>query len=201
MTAEDFVSHVAGHAGVPIGEADTATRVVLSAIGGYLTSERREQIAEELPPALRRALLAPVDAAVPVEERLLTPGENAAIARELVASVCHVLAEKLSNEALEWLGLALPSELARLLARPAHDASYDEHLAGMRDTLASGKPGSHHPVGDTPIDRGQSGSVASANPHGATKLSSSPGTTQDRRHDTLAEAHGDASRALATAKP
>ena len=200
MTSEDFVAHIAGHAGISVDQARTAASVVLSALGGYLSEAHRAAIATELPPELGNALLEPAGAALPVEERLLAPGMTVAHARELVASVCHVLGEELSNDALDWLRRAVPAELSGQLAAPAREASSDELVAGMRDTLARGRPGSHHPIGDTPAERRQSGSVASSNPHAATKLSSSPGTTQERRHDTLAEAHGDPHRPLATAK-
>lgn len=68
-------------------------------------------------------------------------------ARELSASVCHVLAEALSDEALNWLWLALPPDLARLLERPAAGIP-SQPAAGS--TLASGQPGSHHPIVDVP---------------------------------------------------
>ncbi|HUJ58360.1 MAG TPA: hypothetical protein VLX92_07705 [Kofleriaceae bacterium] len=200
MTAEDFIAHVAGHAGAALGEAEVATHVVLSNLGGYLARGRRDQVAAELPPTFRNALLSPADIAIPIEERLFALDHDVARARELLASVCHVLAEQLSDEALAWLAGALPAQLARLLERPAHELHFDEHVGGVEHTLASGKPGSYHAIGDQAADRSQSESVAAGNPHGATKLSSSSGTTQERRHDTLSEAHGEAHRAIGTAK-
>ncbi|HTR52489.1 MAG TPA: DUF2267 domain-containing protein [Kofleriaceae bacterium] len=202
MTAEDFIARVADHAGIPIGRAEAATRVVLSSLGSYLPRGRCDEVAAELPPTLRRDLLDAAGAAIPVEERLLALADNrAARAHELLASVCHVLAELLSNEALSWLSLALPARVGRLFERPAPERSADDHAAGRDDTLASGNLGSHHAIADQAADRSQSESVASSDPHGATKLSSSSGTTQERRHDTLAEARGDDRRELATAKP
>lgn len=187
MTSDDFVEHVAAHGGLPFDRANTATRVVLATLGGYLSDARRALIAEELPVALRETLLAPRDAALPLEEALLAPGEDVGRVREAIASVCRVLGEELSTESLAFLRAAVPAELARFLAEPAREATREELVAGMRDTLSSGRPGSHHPISETPPDRRQSESVASSNPHGATKLSSSPGTTQERRHETLAE--------------
>jgi uncharacterized protein (DUF2267 family) len=200
MTSEDFISHVTAHAGVSIGLADTATRIVLSAFGGCLSGPRRQLIAEELPPGLRAALLNPTSTAQPLEELLGAPGEKVGHVREMIASVCRVLAEELSTEALASLRAAVPADLRRFLAEPARETSDEQLVPGMRDTLSSGKPGSHHPISDTPADRRQSDSVASSNPHGATKLSSSPGTTQELGHETLAEAQTDPRRKLSTAK-
>lgn len=200
MTHEAFIDHVAAHAGVSRDRADMAARIVLATIGGYLTDARRQQIADELPPGLRGALLAADDHAVPVTERLIVPGETMGHARELLASVCRVLGEELSSEALDWLWLALPVDLSQLVAPTATERRSTDFVPGIRDTLAAGRPGSHHAIGDTPATRNQSSSVDAANPHGATKLSSTPGTTQERTRDTLADAHGEPGRTLASAK-
>lgn len=57
-----------------------------------------------------------------------------------------------------------------------------------KNTLASGKPGSKHPLSGAKPDRAQSNSVArSRNPHEETKLSSTKGTTQEREKEDLAE--------------
>jgi hypothetical protein len=56
-----------------------------------------------------------------------------------------------------------------------------------RDTLAEGRPGSHHPVSSAHRPGAQSESLAADNPHAATKLSSTTGTTQERHRATLAE--------------
>ena len=172
MTSEDFLAHVAGHAGVTLERANIATSVVLSTLGHYLTEGRRQEIAKELPAPWAAALCAPRSTSLPLEEALLVRGENVAHARELVASVCHVLAEELSDDALGWLRRAVPIDLAVRLGRPARERVSDDVVAGMRDTIARAKPGSHHPIADTPADRTQSQSIANPNPHGDTKLSS-----------------------------
>jgi uncharacterized protein (DUF2267 family) len=174
MTSEDFVGHVAGHAGVPLERAEIATNVVLATLGHYLSEGRRNEIARELPGPCAAAFCAPRSTSVPLEEALLVRGEKVAHARELVASVCHVLAEELSDDALGWLRRAVPIDFARQLSRPAHERVSEAVVAGTRDTIARAKPGSHHPIADTPADRTQSQSIASANPnpHGDTKLSS-----------------------------
>jgi uncharacterized protein (DUF2267 family) len=172
MTDHDLVEHVAAHAGVESGEASTATRVVLSAIAGYLGSPARGEIAQELPPTLRASWLAGDDHALPLEEHLLGPGRTVAQVRELIGSVCYVLSERFSREALAAIRVATPPELARWFAATESEVAHDEQVPGLRETLARGRPGSHHPIADTPAQRVQSGSVAVPNPHGSRKLSS-----------------------------
>jgi uncharacterized protein (DUF2267 family) len=195
MTSEDLLHHVAAHAGVTVEQS--ALRAVLATLGDYVAPPHRLAIADELPAELRGAWLSPGDRAAPLEERVLAAGQPVSHAHELIASVCCVLAEELSTDALGWLRAAVPAELARLLTDPDREATHDAFVPGLDATLARGRPGSRHPIADVGVDRAQSESVAAANPHGATKLSSSPGTTQDRRHETLAEAHGDPARTLA----
>lgn len=56
------------------------------------------------------------------------------------------------------------------------------------NNLASGRPGSRHPLSEAKPNGGQSNSVVeSTNPHGDTKLSSSKGLTQEREKEDLAE--------------
>src|SRR4051812_16722153 len=82
-STESFIGRVASHAGVSADRAELVTRAVLARIGGSLAHEQRQQIADELPPALGAAVLAPealVDDALGIHER------------KLVASVYRVLA-------------------------------------------------------------------------------------------------------------
>jgi hypothetical protein len=59
---------------------------------------------------------------------------------------------------------------------------------GRGTTLATGRPGSRHPVSEAHEDRAHTESIArSDDPHGDTKLSSSRGLTQERLRETLAE--------------
>jgi uncharacterized protein (DUF2267 family) len=69
--------------------------------------------------------------------------------------------------------------------RPVHASPSPE--LGDGSTLATGRPGSRHPISDSNVSGGHAASVArSRNPHGETKLSSSRGLTQERLGDTLA---------------
>lgn len=187
MAADAFLSHVAGHAGIPVVDADHVARTVLSGLGGYLTTTQRDLVADELPAELGAALSESASIAVPIEERLLAAGMSASRAHELVASVCRVLGEELSTQALLVLRQAVPRPLAELLTWPSTELTARPER-GTQSTLASGRPGSRHPISEASALAPQSGSVADTNPHGLAKLSSAPGTTQERRHETLAEA-------------
>lgn len=199
-TTEDLCSHVAAHAGVPLALAERATRAVLAGLGGTLTPAGRELVADELSTGLGAEILAGGSPATPIEDRIRGLGATAGQARELIASVCRVLVEELSSEAVDALRIGAPAALTRLLVAPLHDEPPPRPApapAGGRDTLAEGRPGSHHPLSEASgraaphgAPRGpQRGSIADDNPHAATKLSSAPGSVQDRRRETLAEGH------------
>jgi len=185
-TAEALVAHVAAHAGVAPTTADFALRTVLAGIGTRLSPSARDLLVDELPSPFA-ALVNEESVALPIEERLLAKASNVGHARELAASACRVLAEALSREALQALRDALPPSIAAFVTIPA-----PEYVPGRSDRprgIASGHFGSAHPLHEARIERAHTGSVAAANPHDDTKLSSSPGTTQERLHETLAEGH------------
>lgn len=163
--------------------ADFALRTVLSGIGARLGAATRNLLAEELPPPFDTMVEAG-DASLPIEERMLAHAKSAGEARELVASVGHVLVDVLSTDVVERLRDE-PS-LAPFLGEPAPER---EHARTDRPRgLAAGHFGSSHPLAEAHPDRVQAASVAStANPHDDSKLSSAHGTTQEQLHETLAE--------------
>lgn len=185
LTSEDFVAHVAMHSGAPTQTAERATLAVLAGLGGHLTPAEREIIASELPAKLGVAVLEAADLAMPLLNHVLVPGMSVGHARELIASVGRVLVEELSRDAVEILREHVPS-ISRYLAPPADEVTFTPARPG---SLATGRPGSQHPISESPRSDAHTDSIAAQNPHGATKLSSSPGTTQERRHETLAEGH------------
>lgn len=187
MSAETFLAHVAGQAGTSTEQAEHATRVVLSHLGSYLGTSTRRWIADELPGPFALALHEVSDVAVAIDERVREPGITAGRARELVASVCRVLAEELSTDALVALRAAVPAALAERLASPSQGLAVQPAEPRRSATLATGRPGSAHPISESRPAGPQTSSVAEANPHGGAKLSSCPGTTQERRRETLAE--------------
>ena len=88
--------------------------------------------------------------------------------------------------------------MADLLEPPAVEpAPIPAVRAREQTTLAAARPGSHHPLSEARPDRAHRESVARAdNPHGDTKLSSSPGLTQEREDDSLARGHPGSHRPL-----
>jgi uncharacterized protein (DUF2267 family) len=110
-----FVARVAALAGVPTERAERATQTVLSGMGAYLTPTRRELVSDELPPALAAILVDNDGLDIPIDDRLLGPGTTSGQAHDLLASVCAVLADELSHEALGALSRSLPIAVGRLL--------------------------------------------------------------------------------------
>lgn len=187
-TTDDLCSHVAAHAGVPIALAERATQAVLTGMGETLTPAACELVADELPAGLGAAILADGALATPIEAQLRALGVTAGQARELIASVCRVLVEELSSEAVDALRVGVPAALATLLVEPVTDEPPPRPAPDWRrDTLAEGRPGSRRPLSDASGRDAQRGSVADDNPHAATKLSSATGEGQGHRGETLAE--------------
>ncbi|HEY5950758.1 MAG TPA: DUF2267 domain-containing protein [Kofleriaceae bacterium] len=149
LRIDQLASHVAAHAGVSNSLADFALRAVITGMGGYLSPRFRQLIADELPAALGSALESGATEQRPIEDRVRLAGMSPGQTRELIASVCRVLAEELSNEAVAALRSSLPAWIASLFA-PSSPAI--EHHA-------------------SPIHR-QNNSVAEPNPHGEIKISS-----------------------------
>jgi len=155
-TIDDLCSHVAARAGVSRVLAEQATDAVLAGMGGTLTPAGRELVADELPAGLGAVVLAGSALTTPIEDHLLAQGLPRGRARALIASVCRVLVEALSGEAVDALRVGVPAALAALLVAPA----------------------------ETPSGR-QHDSIADDNPHAPTRLSSAGGAISGRRHDTL----------------
>jgi uncharacterized protein (DUF2267 family) len=172
MMDDTFVAHVAGHAGIAEDRAREVTEIVLSGLSAYLTSEARGWIADELPPSIAAALRDAEGVSVPVEERLGEPGRGPGRARELVASVCRVLTEQLSDDAIELLRAAVPGAIRSLLGATASELAARSVGSRRYETLATGRPGSHHPISEARDPEPHGDTVAEANPHAASKLSS-----------------------------
>ena len=113
--------------------------------------------------------------------------------RELVESLLRVLGASLSPEARLRMEKHLPRDLAGSLSpretpeAPPPSRPPPESVR-PRATLATGRPGSTHPISEGRPDVAHRHSVARADdPHADTKLSSARGTTQERLHESLAE--------------
>lgn len=192
---ETFVDHVAGHAGVSTAAALHASHAVVAGIGAYLSESARQLVADEIPAPLADAL-DEGSISLPLDESVLGPGMSAGRAHELVASVCRVLAEELSTDAIERVIEAVPADVGALFAESG-PSSRAPHEAQRHATLADGAPGSEHPISEARPRNAQRASVAEADPHGDIKIASATGTTQERAHETLAENTEGADRTLA----
>jgi uncharacterized protein (DUF2267 family) len=144
---DDFLAHVAAHAGGLGADATwRATYAVLSTIGAHLKPASRELLADELGSALGPAVIrGDASTAVPIEHHVMEPWMTVGRATELIASVCRVLAERLSEELLSILRWELPPTLSARLVRPAPERPRDAAFR-RRTTLAEGKPGSSRAI-------------------------------------------------------
>ncbi|HVJ94701.1 MAG TPA: DUF2267 domain-containing protein [Labilithrix sp.] len=126
-------------------------------------------------------------------------------AREGVDIVMRSLGDMLDDTLRVRLARALPHPVGERLFRssfgepPPHPAPI---RAASHATLASGKPGSRHPLSEAAPKAAQTHSVAlSEEPHRDTKLSSSEGLTQERLDDSLAKGRPPAAqRSIANAR-
>jgi uncharacterized protein (DUF2267 family) len=171
-SAETFVAHVAAHGGIANERATGVTVSVLTGLGAYLTPEGRRFLADELPEPLGNALCEGGRASFPIDAVGGEPGAETGRTHELVASVCRVLAEELSDDALRRLRDAVPASVRELLATPAPELVTRAVETRGRDTLSTGKPGSRHPISEGRAPEHQGEAVAETNPHASSKLSS-----------------------------
>jgi hypothetical protein len=115
-------------------------------------------------------------------------------AKEAVESVLRSLSELLDDETSARMRKHLPAGLdatftprAESALEPSAPAPRALHTT-PRATLATGRPGSLHPLSEARPERAHTHSIArSTDPHGDTKISSARGLTQERLHETLAE--------------
>jgi uncharacterized protein (DUF2267 family) len=119
-------------------------------------------------------------------------GSPRGFAVEHAQVVCQLVAEALSEDHRHRLQRHLPPDFAALFTPRKPAPPPPEHVLPARDpregrTLASGRPGSAHPLSEARADRTHTHSVArEENPHGESKLSSAAGLTQERERETLA---------------
>lgn len=184
---ETLLDHVAAHAGEGT-DVMAVLEDVLASLDPTTDVILRELIASELPPRLAQIVRRRAG------KRLVLRGPRL----EAAASVCHALAEELSDDAVVALSSSLPEPLAGWLVADAPEGREPAAIEPHRTTtLAEGRAGSLAPVDEARPPGAQAGSVADEDPHADTKLSSSPGTTQEREHDTLADGRPGSERPLA----
>jgi uncharacterized protein (DUF2267 family) len=195
---EELISRVVLHSGLADERAQAAIVAVLSGLRRQLGAPEAEALADVLPTDFADVLRRGHYDGGPVAARVAAL-EDVPLGQaiEHTASVCRALADLLPDPALVRLRHALPSETSTLLAPSAEQAS-GRPAHHRRETLAEGRPGSRHPLSEARPPGAQANSVvASDNPHGDTKLSSSRGLTQEREEESLAVGRPGARRSIA----
>ncbi len=191
-----------------MGQASTALRATLAALGERIPDEDRDAIARDLPDEVaailrKRRYRGAFDVAELFERIRRRERVNLGFAREHGQVVCRVLGEALRDETHQRVERVLPAAFVELLYPSRSESSAPDHppaRAPGHHTLASGRAGSAHPLSESRPPVAQSHSVVrEANPHADTKLSSTPGMTQERLDESLAAAHPDTKRALSNA--
>jgi uncharacterized protein (DUF2267 family) len=176
------------------GAAERAVDAVLAALGAHLSADVREVVRAALPHELARRLAGGVPEPFELDALLRDAagrlGVSPATAKETIEVVLAVLSGSLDAERRERLESSLPPPL-RTLAGPlavaaAAEAAPHHSARHLRQTLASGRPGSERPLSEAHPGSSHAQSVAADNPHGETKLSSASGIQQERTGQTLA---------------
>jgi uncharacterized protein (DUF2267 family) len=190
VTYETFLDEVCARSGLASREAaERAVRATLDLVGERLSAADARGLAEQLPGPLSRLLAAPrrhaaFDVLELYEHVKETEPVRLGIAVEHARVVCEVLAEALDAEGLALLRARLPAEWASLFRPRTNEGASAEPPgppAGSGHTLASGRPGSRHPLSEAGPPAAQSESVVQTeNPHADEKLSSAPGPRPGR---------------------
>lgn len=202
-TERDLVDLLVGRGFEDRARAELALRATLAVLAQRLTHDEALRLAHALPGELSDATsdvdpqpdLGTAELVERVRERC---GVTAGRAREQLQIICETLGAHLSDEDRRAITRGLPPEIAadfEPLARESGavhevDQSATRSAPAADDsTLAGGRPGSRHPLSEARPDGAHAESVARArDPHGATKLSSATGLTQEREGETLATA-------------
>lgn len=192
-----------------LGDENQAAEVFwacLDALGTTLQADDRRALSGALPSSIVDRMLAcrfePGTKETAVVAQVaqatgLTPGR----ALEVVQVVARSLAVSLPEGLRARLERHAGEDLAQLWSRPAQPPPPDKPIhhapPGHGHTLASGRPGSRHPLSESgPIGHVDS-IAANPDPRGDRKLSSAPGaTTAEREGRTIAEGRPGSHRPL-----
>ena len=186
--------------------ARRAIVLTLEALGAHVPSPEREALARAMPLGLARAVSVERQRGPAQAERLyraVARAEQATrgAAREHVQIVLGALGELLPEEIERRVERAVEPSIADLMRGAGHlsiePPPYGIARSSRHHTLATGRPGSEHPVSESPPPGPQLESVAAENPHGESKLSSATGETQEREEESLATAHARTDRTIA----
>lgn len=165
---------------------------IFEAIGRMLAAAAVDPVAALLPDplaeSLRRAAASP-ELDEPLVELAECERVSLGAGKEHVQVVLEQLATSIAEPERVRLAALLPDELASWLVPWQPPPERRERApVGRERTLASGRPGSEHPLSEAGPARGQHESLAvSDDPHADTRLSSTRGITSERSHTTLAD--------------
>jgi uncharacterized protein (DUF2267 family) len=209
-TEEELLDKIVALAGLDTTrEAERALRATLAALGELLPEKERRAFADALPSRLGMVLemrkhhgpFGLEEFFGHVQRREVT---SAGFAREHAQVVCRVLGEALPDDARARLERAVPAEYVDLFRGVSRDTAppptHPVEPGARHHSLATGKPGSRHPVSEAHPDSAHTHSLAREDdPHGDTKLSSASGLTQERLDESLATNVPDPSRRIGRA--
>lgn len=173
-----------------LSDDDTACAIdaVLDALGGAMTREEAGAVARHLPTRLATILSVASERERPegsvsdvVSSVASREGLTASAAYETVKVTCEVLAGYLPEDVVDRIQQDLPAELGALFVHPHGEWCVPEpplavvpaQAVAPPRTLASGRPGSAHPLSESRPERAHRHSIArNPEPHGDRKLSS-----------------------------
>ena len=195
ISVDVLLEHLARH-GLDDGEAARrAARATLVVLGERLVDDEAMALTEVLPVELAQSIEnSEYDSDFTTEELFervrRRDGTTPARARENAEIVLTAVGECLPRDLRRRIARGLPEQAAELLLGGRELGEPPPHQVGSpsprRATLASGRPGSTHPVSEAPVPAGHTHSVArSSSPHEETKLSGAKGLTQERLDETL----------------
>jgi uncharacterized protein (DUF2267 family) len=196
ISMDALLDRIAQHGLADKDAARRSLRATLAVLGERLVDDEAMALAEVVPLELAKSIEnSEYDCDFRTEElfeRVRRRGRmTAGRARENAEIVLTALGECLSHDLRRRIARGLPEQAAELLCGGRPLGEPPPHRAASharRDaTLASGRPGSTHPVSEAAVTPGHMHSIArSPSPHGETKLSGAKGLTQERLDDTLA---------------
>lgn len=206
MDEERFVGEVMRLAAFESREqAEWAISATLATLGELLYEDEVRALAEHLPPSIGRRLeghphAGDFDRRELYDRVARREGTALGFGIEHVEVVCRVVGEAQPEEVRARLCRHLPKDLAELFCAPPAPQPPPprvHHAQEERMTLASGRPGSAHPLSESRPPLAQRHSVVLAeNPHEDSKLSSSSGLTQERLDESMAGARPEHGRSL-----
>ncbi|MGK4005317.1 DUF2267 domain-containing protein [Sorangium sp. So ce1036] len=200
MDHERFVEEVQRRAGFAgRDEAERAIAVTARTLGERLLEDEAAAVAGGLPGPVAAAVRGATyqgdfDRDELYDRIARREGAPRGFGMEHAQAVCQVIGEalpeaerqRLQKHLPDWADLFAPREAGAPPPRPVHAAAPPE--VGHGATLATGRPGSRRPLSEARPEPAHAESVArSDDPHADTRLSSSPGLTQERLQETLAE--------------